>query len=252
MMQLMKHTIRWSWKSLLGSALLTSALLINVMPVDAMLVRSFKPPKGQGAPRATASGGSRMPNSCMTPAMRRSNLTALAPTKFMGLTILDRPTMWVYIPETTAKTLEFSLFEETPGGLEGVYQFNMPVPGNARLVSLTLPDAAPQLSLGKPYYWTVALVCNPKTRTDDWLVGGWIQRQAPPEKLKRQLQGANEEQQMSLFSEQGFWYETVDRLIRLRRSQPNNLVLRTAWSELFEIGGLEGVGEPSLITRMKP
>jgi hypothetical protein len=49
------------------------------------------------------------------------------------------------------------------------------VPKQAGLVGIRLPDTAPALAQDKPYYWTVALACNPSDRTEDLVVGGWIE-----------------------------------------------------------------------------
>ncbi|HEY9908084.1 MAG TPA: DUF928 domain-containing protein [Thermosynechococcaceae cyanobacterium] len=232
---------RWLWQPLAAKTLVAIVLLIGQTSTIAT-AQSFTPP-GRGTPVGTAGGGSRPATSdCVQAITRSSSLLALAPTQFIGLTVNDRPTLWVYVPATTAKTLEFSLLDQEQNG---IYQANIPTDGTAQLVKIDLPEAVPALAVGQSYYWTAALICNPQRRTEDWLTGGWMQRQAIGERLQRQLTGATLEQRRKLYAENGLWYETVNTLVQLRRSHPSNAALKAAWSELLQVGGLKLVEEPS-------
>jgi hypothetical protein len=165
-------------------------------------------------------------------------LTALSPGRHLGLTQSDRPNFFVYIPQTTAQTAEFSLFDEQ---MNGIYQMSVPV-SKAGLVSIRLPDTAPSLAKDKPYYWTVALVCNLSDRTDDWVVGGWIERAEPSATLKQQLANVTAVERVSLYAQQGYWYEALNTLVELQRIQPNHPVIATTWAELMKSVGLEAKG----------
>jgi hypothetical protein len=156
----------------------------------------------------------------------------------LGLTQSARPNFFVYIPQTTAQTAEFSLFDEQ---MNGIYQASVPVT-KAGLVSISLLDTAPSLVKDKPYYWTVALVCNPSDRTEDWVVGGWIERAEPSATLKQQLANVTAVERVSLYAKQGFWYEALNTLVELQRTQPNHPVVATTWAELMKSVGLEVIG----------
>jgi hypothetical protein len=148
----------------------------------------------------------------------------------------------VYIPQTTAQTAEFSLFDEQ---MNGIYQVSIPVV-KAGLVSISLPDAAPALAKDKPYYWTVALACNPSDRTEDWVVGGWIERAEPNDNLKQQLASVAAIEKVSVYAKQGFWYDAVTTLVELQRTEPNNLKLTTTWAELLKSVGLDAIASKPL------
>lgn len=201
----------------------------------------FEPPPGRDAPRGgTAGGGSRpMGGACLShPSAKPNSLTALVPGHHLGLTQSDRPNFFVYIPQTTAQTAEFSLFDEQ---MNGIYQVSVPVT-KAGLVSISLLDSAPSLVKDKPYYWTVALVCNPSDRTDDWVVGGWIERAEPSATLKQQLANVTAVERVSLYAKQGFWYEALNTLVEFQRTQPNHPVVATTWAELMKSVELEAKG----------
>jgi hypothetical protein len=170
---------------------------------------------------------------------------ALVPGHHLGLTQSGRPNFLVYIPHTPAQTAEFSLFDEQ---MNGIYQMSVPV-SKAGLVSIRLPDTAPPLAKDKPYYWTVALACNPSDRTEDWVVGGWIERVEPSVTLKQQLADLTAVEKVSLYAKHGFWYEALNTLVELQRTQPNNPAVATAWVQLMKSVGLDakGFGVPNAI-----
>lgn len=203
----------------------------------------FEPPPGRGAPSGgTAGGGSRpVTTACLSnPSAKSSSLTALAPGRHLGLTQSDRPNFLVYIPQTTAQTAEFSVFDQQ---MNGIYQMSVPV-SKAGLVSLRLSDTAPPLAKDKPYYWTVALVCNPSDRTEDWVVGGWIERAEPSAALKQQLANVTAVEQVALYAKQGFWYDALNTLVELQRTQTNHSTVATTWAELMKSVGLDAIGFP--------
>jgi hypothetical protein len=172
------------------------------------------------------------------PSAKSNPLTALSPGTNLGLTQAERPNFLVYMPQTTAQTAEFSLFDEQ---MNGIYQMSVPV-SKAGLVSIRLPDTAPPLAQDKPYYWTVALACNPSDRTEDWVVGGWIERAEPSATLKQQLANVTAVERASLYAKQGFWYDALNTLVELQGTQPNHPSVATTWAELMKSVGLDAKG----------
>lgn len=209
--------------------------------IPAILLTQFNPPPGQGTPQNTAGSASR--GRCM-PDSPEARPIALSPTRFMGLTGSELPTIWVYVPNTHAKTLEFSLYEDKEGSPEGIYQTDFPLGAKAGLMKVTLPHDQ-TLKVGQNYYWRVALVCNPQKRPEDLVVvDGWLKRQSLSQALQSQLKSATPEQKLKLYNQAGLWYEAVNTLVELRRTQPSNPRLLTEWIELMKVGGLEELAQP--------
>ena len=210
---------------------------------ESNVAASFEPPPGRDAPRGgTVGGGSRpVGTACLSNRSATSGaLTALSPGRHLGLTQAERPNFLVYLPQTTAQTVEFSLFDEQ---MNGIYQMSVPV-SKAGVVSIRLPDTAPALAQDKPYYWTVALVCNPSDRTEDLVVGGWIERAQASATLKQQLANVTAVEKVSLYAKQGFWYDALNTLVELQRNQPNNPAVATTWAELMKSVRLDAIGFP--------
>ncbi len=201
------------------------------------VVATFEPPPGKDAPRGgTAGGGSRpIGEACLSnPSASSGSLTAIAPGRHIGLSQSDRPNLLVHLPETTAKKAEFSLFDEH---MNGMYQVSVPV-SQVGLISIPLPDTARSLAPDQPYYWTVALACNPDDRTEDQVVGGWVEHTQPSDTLKQQLEKATAIEKVSLYAKEGFWYDALEILVELQHTQPHNPAVADAWTQLTASGGL--------------
>lgn len=209
------------------------------------VLASFEPPPGRDAPRGGTLGGGSRPvgTPCLSnPSTTSEALTALSPGRHLGLTQAERPNFLVYLPQTTAKTAELSLFDEQ---MNGIYQVSIPVV-KAGLVSIRLPDTAPALAKGKPYYWTFALACNASDRTDDWVVGGWLERAQPSDSLQQQLATATALEKVSLYAKQGYWYDALTTLTQLQQTQPNNPALAATWTQLLKSVGLDAIATKPL------
>lgn len=219
----------------------TSTLIVFLAlfgQVSASLASAFEPPPGQGEPGSTAGGASRPSQSAC--ALSSDAPIVLAPKTYLGLTTQARPTFWISLPPSRAKTLEFSLFDRQR---KGIYQTQIAIENKSGLVKITLPETAPALSLNQSYNWTVALVCNPKRRTEDWVVGGWIQRQAPTVQLQQKLNlTITDLDRAKLYARSQFWYDAISVLID--SDQPSSEAFTTLWSETMKAAGLNKIGDP--------
>jgi Domain of Unknown Function (DUF928) len=192
---------------------------------------SFEPPPRRDAPRSgTAGGGSR-------PAIKTKDYTALSPGRQVGLSHSQRPTFFVYLPKTTAQTAEFSLFDAQ---MKGIYQVSIPIENKVGLIGISLPPNAPALVKNQPYHWSLALAYNPNDRTEDWVVGGWVEYSELSKTLLLQLATATPIQQISYYAKHGFWYDAIAKTIELQNQQPNNPSVTQTWTKL--LSSIEGVG----------
>jgi Domain of Unknown Function (DUF928) len=233
-------TIKTSILRLILSIFTLSTVTILNLPAQAS---SFKPPPGRNAPKGGTAGGGTRPIRALclaSPGGIEGNLTALSPGNHLGLTQSDRPKFLVKLPQSKAKTAEFSLFDEE---MNGLYQVTIPVAQKSGLVSIALPKGAPSLVKDKPYYWAFALVCNTSDRTEDLVAGGWIERAEPSGKLKRQLTKVAGVERVSLYAKEGFWYDALTELLDLQRIQLNNPALVCAWQRLVKSVGLDGLAQ---------
>ncbi|MGI0485433.1 DUF928 domain-containing protein [Pantanalinema rosaneae CENA516] len=211
---------------------------------------TLEPPKGQPAPKVTIGGGRRnsgicpqdssIVNATANPSLPRARtLLPLLPTTRLGLTIEAHPTFLIYVPSTSARILEFKL-EDQDG--EEVYQTTMDLSATPGVVRISLPAHQAALQVGKDYKWTVSIACQPDgVKPQDPLATGAVRRIQPDSALVTQLQTANAIDRVELYARSGIWFEAVASLAELRRSQPHNQTLASAWEELLQSAGLSAI-----------
>ncbi len=161
---------------------------------------------------------------------------ALVPRGGEGLTLSAHPSIWIKVAPTSAQKLIFYLREEK--SKKTYYQTSVKIsPG---LLSLSLPPNLPPLETGKVYLWSAVLVCDDSPAPDDPSVTAAIERVelntvSTPAGLDAVI----------WYAERGIWYDALDRLASLRRSDPDNPELRGVWEDLLRSAG---VGETSALS----
>ncbi|MBW4692095.1 MAG: DUF928 domain-containing protein [Lyngbya sp. HA4199-MV5] len=201
------------------------------------------PPPPPTNPGSSSAGGRRDPSNCPQDegiATTRSLLTALSPTAKPGFTSAERPTFLVYVPKTSAKNAEFSLRNRMG---QGVYRTVVALTNTPDLLRITLPTQSPPLEVGKPYTWSLAVICNPNDRLDDRFVTGMVQRIALDATRLRQIQQASPREQVALYQKADVWYDAIAVLDQLKRSQRNDPGINTTWRELLQSGGVDAIND---------
>lgn len=166
----------------------------------------------------------------------------LIPISQAGLTVASHPTFWVYIPQTSAPQAHFTLRDENN---RGIYQTLLPIAKAGEIVKITLPDDQPALELGKTYQWSVALICQP-TQTDIPIVSGKIRRVELDWTLQTQLEKKNSLDQAALYGQAGVWYDMLNSLAQLKKTQPNETTIAANWVHLLNSVGLEEIATKPL------
>ncbi|MFL9458333.1 DUF928 domain-containing protein [Tolypothrix bouteillei VB521301_2] len=198
-----------------------------------------KPPPPPRNPRGSAPGGRRDQTACPQDTVAAATdlfLTALSPTTKPALTLAERPTFFVYVPKTSAKTAEFSLRNQNGNG---VYRTTLTLSKTPEIVRIGIPSNGPPLEIQKRYTWSFAVICNPSDRIEDRFVTGMVQRtELPPTRL-RQIEEAPLKQRILLYQEANIWYDALLILYEARRNQPNDSSISTVWREFLQSGGVE-------------
>lgn len=203
----------------------------------------FDPP-GPGKPKETAGGASRGNSCAQEQASVGGCVTPLMPVNQEGLTVTERPTFLVYVPETSAKQVFFRLVDESK---TYQYQKKIALPGKGGIVSFKLPEDAPALEVGKNYQWTFILIGEQGLRPDSPGVQGEIRRVELNPALNSQLQQVSPLERAALYGKEGIWYETVGTLAELVRSQPMDKDLAETWQQLLSSVGLEAIAAQPLV-----
>ena len=205
---------------------------------------TFNPPDKK-SPQKSRGGASRTIGQCINQTENSDvPFAPLLPAESQGLTVASHPTVLAYLPETTAQKALFSWQDENN---KDHYQTVVPIQNQGGIISLTLPEDAPPLEVGKNYQWALAVMCNSRLQPDSPVIQGQIQRVAKTSALSDRLKNASALETAAIYGEAGIWYETVAVLTQLRTTQPNNSDLTLNWQELLTSVGLEKVATTPLV-----
>lgn len=214
-------------------------------PNSFTIAQAFNPPD-RGAPPRTADGGTR---GCGSFEPGAKPLTALTPNKNLALTVTERPSFFFYVPKSPGHTIEFTLFDKDD--VQQLYKVAVPAPSASGIVSISLPTTASALKVGQMYHWYAVMVCDPKDRTGDVAIDGWVERTTPTAALTRELQKASRQEHPGIYAKAGIWHEALASLAELRRDYPSDATVATAWKDLLSSVELGQFAEEPLVTQTK-
>lgn len=189
---------------------------------------NFVPPKDGEKPE-TKGAGTRDPN-YLKCSPEDGETVAIMPDDNYGLTVRERPEIFVYLPQTSAKQVVLSFESQDKKYHEVSF---LEIPPSSEVVSFALPENKPGIKPGEYYQWKLTLVCGKIPHVDDPVLSGWVQRKDRDEDtLKTDPYSDTELAQW--YGENGYWY---DLLGQLRQIEANNLqdgIFSKLWLELIE------------------
>lgn len=207
---------------------------------NGLISQTFKPPK-RGSPPVSA-GGSTRGSFCIS---GKQLVTPLIPTNKLGLTFAERPKFFWYIPQTSVKTAKFILLADKDQKV--FYETTLTLPNKPGIISHTLPESSPALTIGKTYHWYLTLVCHPQDFSANPRVEGWVERIQPESSLSAKLASAEARKLPYLYAEAGIWYEALTAVAQLRYSEPKNLRYVLNWRQFLKSVGLNAIASQPLL-----
>lgn len=218
------------------------------------------PPSGTpiGRRRGAAGRGNctiDLPLTALVPAMEKP-VGAGKATYVWGTTIASHPTFWFYLPDSnrSLRSVEFVLQDEQDND---VYRTTVSLPSVPGIVSVQLPSTLTPLAINQNYHWflktEIANNCDqvsPVIAKDS--VEGWVQRVSPNPTLTNQLKSAPPEQQISLYAQNGLWYDALTALAQLRKQKPHSETLKANWHQLLHSASLDEIADRSLVQCCTP
>ncbi|MCL1470677.1 DUF928 domain-containing protein [Argonema antarcticum] len=213
---------------------------------------------GDRAPSRTMGGGSRgevgftspedkAPSRTMAGGSRREQLvnpTPLIPSSNIGWTASERPTFFVYIPQTSYKQIFLSLYSEDR---QYHYQTTFELNKTGGVIAIKVPQNAPALEVGKTYQWSVSFI-GPEEMLlpDSYAVRGWVKRVPAP-----QTNGSMTPIELAvLYGKSGIWYDTLSILSSARLARPEDANFRQEWADLLEQVGLKDLAQQPLTQQL--
>ncbi|MEB3292415.1 MAG: DUF928 domain-containing protein [Synechococcales bacterium] len=228
--------------ALLGNSAPTTAVPANSPAIQAFTLHNFTPTDPKN-PKSGAGGGTRPSSStCLqSSATADSHLIALSPPQAVGQTLQARPDFWIYLPPTVANQVELSLSDQG----EHEQQILLPLPQRTGWVKLPFPANFTSLVIHKTYTWSVALVCNPQDRPQDWVVSGTVRYIPSTPLLQQTLQTASHDL-LPLMVRANF---LLDAMSQLEQRTPASEQLEQAWQHLIDPPSMDSpsIKQPSSV-----
>ena len=166
-------------------------------------------------------------------------------TYVWGKTAFDHPTFWFYVAYPANTYVEFILQDEAENEIYQTTFILDKIPG---IVSLTLPKDKITLETGKSYHWYFNIMCNREDTTDDF-VEGWVERVELNPVINNQLESVQPLERVSIYAENGLWYDTLTNLDRLRQTESENQAIAAIWTDLLQQVGLEEISQEPVVRR---
>ena len=194
-------------------------------------------PPFRGAPASRIGGGAR--GQCRASQEPGISLSVLTPVH-TGFTVQDQPSLYWYLSQpVTDYAVEINLIDEK--GVTPLFEIRLAPPVQAGVHRIRLADHHVRLSPGIHYRWSVALICDPNSRSLDIVSAGSIERVTLPESLKAQLERAARTDSPRLYAQAGMWYDAVQGFSELLEVAPHDAEARQQRATLLEEGHLPDV-----------
>ena len=195
-------------------------------------VPTYTPPQ-RGAPQRRVGGSSRGIADALPAVM------LLAP-EHVGHTVSEQPSLYWFVSKPTSVRVEVTLIDDK-GERPLIEQALTNVKGPA-VHRIDLSAHKVQLKPGVEYQWSIAVVPDPKERSNDVMAGGSLKRVEVPQALAaRRAQITDTAELARLYAAEGIWYDAIAAYSELIDQRPGDKSLREARAGLLEQVGLKDV-----------
>ncbi|MDJ0636236.1 MAG: DUF928 domain-containing protein [Xenococcaceae cyanobacterium MO_188.B29] len=160
-----------------------------------------------------------------------------------GETTSAYPTFWFYVAYPVNSQVEFILQDEAENE---IYNTIFTLDKTDGIISLHLPQDKVNLETGKSYHWYLYVMCNPENSPDDF-VEGWVKRVELSSEINHKSESAQSLELISIYAENGLWFDTLNSIDRLRQAEPENKNYSAVWTNLLQQIGLEKISRKPII-----
>ena len=142
-------------------------------------------------------------------------------------TVSDRPAFFVNLPALPGTKAQFTL--QTEKTRQDTHQVSFQLTDQPGIVGIQLSENSPALQIGQRYPWYLSVICNPKDRSSDIIMRGWVER-VEPEAIEQTI--------VPSFIKQGIWQDTLSAHALQRYKNPKDATIAAEWANLMEEAGL--------------
>jgi hypothetical protein len=149
-----------------------------------------------------------------------------------ALTSQAQPSLFWYQSGPAATRFELTVFE--PKKAKPLLRVGVEKAGAAGIHRLSLGKYKVSLTPGVLYKWTVALVPDAASRSQNVIAIGTIQRAEPDAQLAATLASAEGADKAALCASKGYWYDALEAISDAIDAAPQDKSLRAQRAKLLE------------------
>jgi hypothetical protein len=190
----------------------------------------YRPPS-RGAPQARTGGGTRGD-------ARGLSVSVLAPDH-TGVSSTTQPDLYWFVSRPVTTPVDFVLMEAD--AIEPLVEKQLPAPSAAGVQRISLTSLAATLQPGKEYQWSVSLVKDANSRSQDTMAAGKLKVQLLSDDARKKIETGSPDDLYLRYAETGFWYDTISQLRSKIALQPGNQRLMDMQARILEQVGLVDV-----------
>ncbi len=149
-----------------------------------------------------------------------------------GVTVLENPTLWFYIPPELNANLvaSFELKDANGKVISKISSTDPAMVESDGIVSVSTPS----LEIGQVYEWYFMVYCDVADQEVPIYVNGGIQRIPLDPQLAGQLASLSPLEQAEHYRQNRLWYDAITILGNLRRDRPTDTAVEAAWDQLLQ------------------
>jgi hypothetical protein len=156
-----------------------------------------------------------------------------------ALTIQAKPTLYWFQDKASKAASEVTLVQ--PREPKPLLLLTTKAPSTAGVHAFALSKFDAELKVGVVYSWSVAVVVNPASRSEDVVANGVIKRIEETPELKAELDKAADRDKPKIYARNGLFYDALQSLSDQIAAAPQDEGLRTQRSRLLAQIGLKQV-----------
>jgi hypothetical protein len=156
----------------------------------------------------------------------------------IALTTQAQPSLYWYQSKAARTHCEVTLTQ--PKKAKPLLDLQSSGASSAGIHSVKLSHFKVKLTPNVVYRWSVAIIVDPKNRSQDILANGVIEYQEPTAELAAKLAAAADSDRAAIYAEAGIWYDALDSLSTRIDRNPGNGELQDQRAKLLSQIGLDG------------
>ena len=158
----------------------------------------------------------------------------------VGLTTLEKPTLFWYLSKPSSHRFKIILKTETDGVpiAEPLLDLAFNEASKNGIFHLDLSEYDITLKPDQEYSWAVEIVMNPDQPSGNIVASGYVMRVTPSRELAGELANATKLQQVFAYAKHGIWYDALATISELIEANPQDASLNSFRATLLEQVGL--------------